>query len=438
MVIVNDAFWSAWGNGRTGTLGPIDDSIMKEVRDRTSSRLRDDFREFRTQYLADPSHSADAERHARYEVDFMRELRAAEAMMQAIQKGNPAECPVQAACGPLMLERWRQIPGAAGLVDAVDALSRVSPELRRYLSDLGPYYVMIHDLKRYEDAYTGLERMASEKEKNAEAVTMLVEAYLAQANELVEAQLLDRALPLLEKAVGYERDQSMPLLVDVATRQARTLYDAEKAQEVIDLLERLSKRYAITDSEFKAELSRGYFKRGLQRNNAGNDNKGALSDFRRALEINPDNEQVKQNMLTLIMNNAAAAVRANRSKEAYDLVKEALSANELGGVLAAFDILGDLGNRGFNPYAALAQGRFAEYRELISVVFFGYAIDRANAAINGVRYSSYKRGACSELRAARKDLQIALAFAPENEPTFRIRVQTQLNSINNAIAQIGC
>jgi tetratricopeptide (TPR) repeat protein len=410
MVIFSDSFWSAWGNGRTGALGPIDAAIIKEVRDKTGSRLRDDFREFRTQYLTDPSHSADADRHARFEADLVREMHAAEAMMKAIQEGNPAGRLVQVVCGPLMLERWRQIPGAARLVEAVDALANVTPELRRYLSDLGVYDVMIHDLKRYDDARAGLEKLMSGKKKTDEAKALLVEAYLAQANELVEAQSFDKALPLLEKAAGYDRDQAKTPLAQVATKLAHAIFDGDTPQPGIDLLERLMKAFSITDTEFKAELSLGYFKRGLQRNH-NDDNRGALADLKRALEINPDNERAKQNMGAVIMNLAAEELKADRSDAAFKLVMDAFELK-----------LDNLG----------------EYREFVSIVFFRHAIDMANKAISAVQYSSFKQGACPALKEAKTQLEMALELAKPDDYSYRANIQKQLTSIKGAIAQLGC
>lgn len=406
VVFANRDYWSAWAHGRARAVGPVEAGIIDEVRQKTIDRLRTEFIEYRNRYRQQ-GQAARAARHAARETELMCEIRAAEEMRAAMEAHGTSKNALRTACGPLMLARWRAIPGGADPAAAVDALTRATPSLHPYFSPLGASYVLVKDLHRYEDAAGELRAWIKKNPKDAPAKELLVEALVEHGQSLLDANDLEGAVRSLEEAagLGVHRERALALLPDAATRYARQLLEDEKTyQRAIDLLERLQKAHSFKDPEFKAVWSQAYYKRGLQRNHQDKYAE-SLADVRRALEINPANSMAKENLVPALMMRAAELLKAERLDEAFKLCEEGLNVNP----------------RQVN-------------KDLLAAVLFQRGIKRANAAIAShqpwMTFSTIQA-----LSEALKDLNTARELN-SGDPSTRRHIQTQIDAITKVLSQL--
>ncbi len=400
-VLLDRPYWEQWAAARGQAIGQVDESQIQEMRQDLIARLRADFRDYRTRYL-EQKRPDQAARHARLEVAFVRELRSAEEMAAARDArggGSP-----RVAGGPLLIDRWQGLPGGPALAGEAKALARTNFKLASYLSPLGAAYTMVKDLKRYDDALVDLRRYLKDQLADTQARELFVEALLARAHELDESGSPEAALALLEEAAGtkVQAGQVLPYLAQVAIRSAQPMLENDdKIQGAITILERLRSAYSIADNEFKALLAQAYFKRGLLRNKQ-EDHAGSLADLRKAMEIDPNNEAAKQNLVAAMMNRAAELNQREQYDEALKLINEAIEINP-----------GQVN------------------RDLVAAVLTNRAIGMANRAVqNHIPGQNWFTKV--QLQNALNDLQTAQKMMPGND-----HIRQQIAVIRGLLAQLG-
>src|SRR3972149_4465126 len=306
-----------------------------------------------------------------------------------------------------MLERWRGLPACGDLAQAVDALARANPALAPYLSPLGACYTMVKDLKRYDEAQAELRRLLKQTPYDKAAQELLVESLVERGRELMDGNALDRAVALFQEAAGFDvrKEQTIPLLVQAATRYARALVENENTiQTAIDLLEGINRKHNVRDPEFRAQWAQAHYMRGMMRNRK-KDKAGSLDDVRKATEIDPHSEMARNNLVPALMNQAIDLGNARRLDDALKLAEEAIQ----------FD----------GPRVG------AEYRQVVVDMLTARGIQRANEAVQQhmpwMAIMTRQR-----LMAALSDLNTAEQLDPGNA-----HVRQQINTGQNLIRQIG-
>jgi tetratricopeptide (TPR) repeat protein len=337
-------------------------------------------------------------------VAFVRERRTAEEMAQVLLKKSSKRL-LHVACGPLMLDKWRNYKAGEDLITAVNSIAKAALTLEIYLSSIGIGYTMVKDMKPpfYEESVPVLQDLLKTERNNNLAKDLLAEALIERSKLLIGVSDFENAVALLEQATTYKREEAIiKSLSDAATKYARALLDDEtNIQKAIDLLERLRSKFSISDYEFKAQLSISYFTRGAVASHK-NQYQSSLNDIRTALQIDPQNEAAKKYMVRALENRARELSNESKYNEAIALMNEAI----------AYD----------SEQVSSA---------LIASILFGRGIDRANAAIQAhSSYTAYRTR--QELNAALEDLQTALKLDPANAS----HIQNQINALRISLSRL--
>lgn len=419
LIFANEAFWSAWSAGRVSAVGAIDAAILGDIRQKTTERFYNDFRDYRSSYLQ-ANEAANAARHANYEIMFRRELRAAEEMAAVLAKQNQSQSGVlQVACGPLMLEIWGSSPQGGGLVQAANALAAKGSPLQVYLSPLGMAYTIIKDLRRPADGEKLLDEHLQKNKDDKDAQVLLVDALTMRGQDYLQIKAYNDALAVYQKAANHSQDADRVIgpLVQCAVEYTRAqLADSANIQASMNLLEQIEKtvpRSMAAHQDLMAQLSQVYLQRAFKRNKE-DDNTGSLQDINRALELNPGNQNAKDNLIPAMMNYIGDLVKNKNWTRAFDVMNEALEKKK------RYD---------------LAQ---AINRDLAVIVYFNHGIDRANAAIQRFIPGIGQFHACHELGEALQELTVALTVLEDNEPQFRLKIVKEMNAIREMRGKLGC
>jgi tetratricopeptide (TPR) repeat protein len=305
LIVNSDRFWSEWRAELGGTcfsLFELPDADLQRIRD---TLLEERFtRVFQNHSSAhkETNRPADAQRHEDYLTMALLEKKSAEAW-----KATGARFPV----GGFLY--CRQIGVLPEILEEIDRLPDAQQQkLRIYFSpaELGSVLILLEETALPEKALERLARLPEKLRQGPDATYLRVRALFESAQALQKVG----SPSALEKVVAaYSEAQAQPgqhpisdiqhLLVELAKQEATRLRQDNQIDEAIRLLDRL---YALSGhAEIREYLCILCCDRGFQKLNE-NAYEDGRANFLKALALDATNQRAKQAMCIAYNNEALA------------------------------------------------------------------------------------------------------------------------------------
>ena len=320
-IVNSDAFWAAWKDELEQRCGiPLQDADLQAVRDTfLDERLLRVFQNYSSSYK-ETNRLLDSERHEDYFTAALLEKKSAEAW-----KASGARFP---SGGVLYCQRMGLTPEVLEQIDQLPETQQRALAIYFSTAGLGQILILIEDQGLPEKALQRLASLPQSVLARPEAKSLHVRALFEFAKALRKRNAIGEALSQMETAWTEAQPLDLPLkntigeLLDTLARQEATRLRQEgRIDEAIGLLDRL---HALTKhTDIREYLCILYCDQGFQKLNEKQYEAGR-ADFQKALSLDASYQRARQ-ALCIAYNNEALATPDQEAR--LKLMQKALEFN---------------------------------------------------------------------------------------------------------------
>jgi len=332
----NDDFWMRMK--REEIFGKVSEKDVEAIRRRLVDRLSHKIAEYQNEYLTQ-GRTQDSRRMSQLSLKLSAEARTAEALMQVARslgrQGQKADMPV--VSGAFMLQHVGQLEKAQRLLTQIKTTQTSEASTEQLHWCLSPWvlpWVMVQE-RRFQEAIEYLDRALKKTPSSEDGHDLMATAYLEQGKLLASAGDVGKALENWKSGLSHVRARKKRREEIIAEAEKATVKEATRLQEdtgsdgLTQGIHLLEKARQIADTRrIKENLSERYTVLGLRIGHDESRNRDgrmaeAKTHLEKALELNPDNGQAKQNLAVIISDEGVNLMNRDRACDAISPLKRA-------------------------------------------------------------------------------------------------------------------